>query len=54
VVGDLSGGDVNLNGIVGVDQRVWVADGTTVMCGQVWNLLWSNLVMLHLAQLVLQ
>lgn len=54
VIGDLAGGDVNLNGVIRMDQRIGIADGATVVCDQVWNLLGSDLNALHFAQLVLE
>lgn len=54
VVGDLARGNVHLHGVVGVDQGIRVADGTTVVCDQEWNTLGAQLSLLDLAQLVLQ
>lgn len=54
MIGDLAGGDVDLNGVVGVDQWIGVADGTAVVCDQVRNLLGSDGNALDFAQLVLQ
>lgn len=54
VIGDFARRDVQLNGVVGVDERIGVADGAAVVCDQVWNLLRSDADALHLAQFVLQ
>ena len=54
VIGDFAGCDVDLNGVVDSDGWIGVSHGTTVRCHQVWNLLGSHDVSLHLAQLVLQ
>lgn len=53
MIGDLSSGDVDLNRVVGMDQRIWIANGATVVCDQEGNLLGSDLNALHFAQLVL-
>lgn len=54
VIGDFAGRDVDLNGVVDSDGWVGVTHGATVRCDQVWDLLGSHDVSLHLAQLVLQ
>lgn len=54
VVGNLAGGDINLNHIIDTDHWVGVSDGASVGCDQEWNLLWSDLNALHLAELVLE
>jgi len=54
VVGDLAGGNIDLHGVVGVDQGIRVADGATVVCHQERHSLGAQLVLLDLAQLVLQ
>lgn len=52
-VHNLVAGDVQLNGIVNLDQRIGVADGTAIMCGQEGDALRSSLNSANLAQLVL-
>lgn len=54
VIGDFARCNVDLNGVVDLDGWVWVADGATVRGDQVWNLLWADSDLLHLAQLVLE
>merc|ERR1711962_35737 len=39
VIGDLSGGDVNFDAILGFDQRIWVPDSATISSGEVRNTL---------------
>lgn len=51
---DLSSGNINLNGVVGLDQGVRVADGAAVVKHKIGNLLWSLADLLDAAQLVLQ
>lgn len=34
---NLSGGDIQPNGVVHFDQRIRVPDGSTVMCDEVWD-----------------
>ena len=51
---DLSSGDVYLDGIIGLAERVWVADGPTVVGCDVWDPLRSNTHFTYTAQLVLQ
>jgi hypothetical protein len=53
-VDDLSGADVNLDGVVNFNQGIRVADGPTVVRHKIWNSLWSHTNSLNLAQLVLQ
>jgi hypothetical protein len=52
-VGDLAGGEVDLDGIVDLDVRVGVADGATVVGDQARNALGTNVYALDLAKLVL-
>lgn len=54
VIGDFSSSDVNLNRVMRANQRIWITDGATVVCDQVWDLLGSDLDALHLAQFVLE
>lgn len=50
---DLASGNVQLNGVIDLDQWVRVADGTSIMGGDEWNTFGSNLDFLNLAQFVL-
>lgn len=52
VIGDFRGGNVQLDGIVGLDDWIRVADGATVVCDQEWNTLGTQLCLLDLAQFV--
>ena len=52
-VHNLVTGDVQLNGIVNLDQGIRVADGAAIMCGQEGDTLRSSLNTANLAQLVL-
>lgn len=53
MIGDLGGGNVQLNGVVGLDDWIGVPDGATIVCYQEWDTLGSQLGLLDLAQLVL-
>lgn len=53
-VNNFSGGDINLDGVVDLNQWIRVADGSPVIRHQEWNTLWSYADSLNLAQLVLQ
>ena len=48
----LSGLNVEQDGVVDLDKRVWVSDGASVVGGQGWNSLLAQLDVLHLAELV--
>ena len=52
-VHDLVGGDVQPDGIVGLDNGVGVPDGTAVGGVQVGHILWAGLDLTDAAQLVL-
>lgn len=52
-VDDLARRDVVADGVVGLDLRIRVADGTAVVCHQEWDSLWASGHLLHTAQLVL-
>lgn len=54
VIGDLSGGDVDLDDVVDLDAWIGVADGAAVGGDQEGNLLWADDVFLHFAELVLE
>lgn len=54
VIGDLWWSNVQLNGVIGFDDWIWITDGTTVVCYQEWNVFSTQLCFLHLAQLVLK
>lgn len=49
----LSGFNVNHDGVVHLNQGIWVADVTSVVGRNVWNRVGPELSALHLAQLVL-
>lgn len=51
---DLSGGNVDLDSVVGLDQRIWVANGATVVEHQVGNFVRPLGQLLDTAQFVLQ
>lgn len=53
-VGDLSTLQVNADGVVDLDERVWVADGAGVVGHQVRDSFGANDDLLHLTQFVLQ
>ena len=44
---------VQLNGIISLDQRIWVADSTPIICIDVWNTLLAKLDGSNLAKLKL-
>jgi len=50
VVGYLAGGDVDLDGVVDLDKRVWVADGASVVGAEVRYSLGSSPDLANLAQ----
>lgn len=52
-VHDLAACNIQLDGVVNLDERIRVTDGTTVMCGQEGDTLRSSLNTANLAQLVL-
>jgi len=52
-VHNLVAGNVQLNGIVNLDQGIRVANSTAIMCGQEGDTLRSGLNTANLAQLVL-
>lgn len=54
VIGDFARGNINLDGIVGLDQRIGVTNGTTVVGNNEWNTLSSQLDLADLAQFVLK
>ena len=51
---DLARGDVDLDGVVDLDEGVRVADGACVVGGEEGNALQSNRQLPHLAKLVLK
>lgn len=51
---DLVGGEVDLDGVVDLDKRVWVTDGSTVVCDDVWDAALTELHLLDLTELVLR
>lgn len=53
MIGDLGRGNIQLNGIVGLDDRIRVTDGATVVRHQVRHVLGAQHSFAHLAQLVL-
>jgi len=53
VVSDFAGTDVDLDGVVDLDEGVWVADGAGIMGAQVWDTLGPNPHLADFAELVL-
>lgn len=53
MIGDLGGGNIELDGVVGLDDRIRITDGATVVRDQEWDLLGSQHSLADLAQLVL-
>ena len=51
---DFSGGDIYHDGVVDLGERVRIADGTAVVCGDIGDSLSSNTYFAHTAELVLQ
>lgn len=51
---DLAGFQVDANGIIDLNEGVWVADGAGVVGHQVWDSFGANNNLLDFAQLVLQ
>lgn len=54
VVGDFRGGNVQDDGVVGLDDWIRVTDGAAVVGDQEWNVLGAQLGLLHFAQFVLR
>lgn len=54
VVGDFGCSNVQLDGVMSLDDWVWVTDGTSIVCYQEWNVFSTQLSFLDFAQLVLQ
>lgn len=54
VVGDFAGGNINLYGIVSLDQRIGITDGATVVGNNEWYTLGTQLGLADLAQFVLK
>lgn len=54
VIGDFGGGNIQNDGVISLDDWVWVADGATVVGDQEWHAFSSQLSFLHFAKLVLQ
>lgn len=52
VIGDFRRGDVQLDGVVGLDHWIWITDGASVVRNQEWYALGTQLCLLDLAQLV--
>lgn len=50
---NLASGEVNLNGVVDLDQRIRVTDGAAIVCDNVGNTLLAKLDLLDLGELVL-
>lgn len=53
MVGDLCGCNVQLDGVVGLNDWIWVTDGAAIVCYQEWNVFSTQLYFLDFAQLVL-
>jgi len=51
-VGDLVGGEVELDGVADLAVWVWVSDGSAVVCHQVWDVVLLAEELLHSAELV--
>lgn len=54
VIGNFGGGNIQNNGIVGLDDWIWVPNGATVVGNQEWNVFSTQLGLLYFAKLVLQ
>jgi len=52
VIGDLAGGDINLDAVLGLDQGVRISDGTAVGGGEIGNPFGSDRDLLDNAELV--
>lgn len=52
VVSDLTGSQVDLDGVIDLDVWVWVSDSSTIVSDNVWNTLLTQLDLLDLNQLV--
>lgn len=52
VVSDLTGSQVDLDGVIDLDVWVWVSDSSTIVSDNVWNTLLTQLDLLDLTQLV--
>jgi len=50
-VGHLARGEVDLDDIIDTDERIWVADGTTVVGGDVWDSLGAECQLVDTAKL---
>lgn len=50
---DFTSFQINLDGVVDLDQWVWVTDGTTIVSNGIWDSLGTELDLLHLGKLVL-
>lgn len=53
VIGDLGCGNVQLDGVISLDDWIRVTDGATIVCHQEWHVLRAQCGLLDLAQLVL-
>lgn len=53
-ISDLVVLQVKLDGVIGLDERVWVADGSPIIGVQIWDALLPKLHRLDFAQLKLQ
>jgi len=51
-VGDLVGGEVELDGVADLAVWVWVSDGSAIVCHQVWDVVLLVEELLHSAELV--
>lgn len=51
VIKNLASGDLDLDGIIDLDGRIWVSNGATVVGDNGWDLLQGNLCALYLAEL---
>lgn len=54
MVSNFCGGDVQLDGVIGLDDWIWITDGTTIVCYQEWNVFSAQLYFFDFAQLVLK
>jgi len=52
VINNLSGVEIDFKCIVHFDLRVWVPDGTSIVCDNVRNLIWANTLCLDANKLV--
>ena len=50
---DFTSFQINLDGVVDLDQWVWVTDGTTIVSNGIWDSLGTELDLFHLGKLVL-